>query len=98
MNPVTENLDAPVVCLLRLPAVLARTGSCRSSHYSRIADGLWTPPVAIGPRARAWPSDEVDLLIGARVAGYSDERIRQLVKQLLVARGSAVKATSFQTP
>lgn len=75
--------------MLRVPHVSAKTGVSRSTHYSRIADGLMTQPVALGPRARGWPEDEIDALNSARVAGKSDEEIRVLVRELEAARKAA---------
>ena len=53
--------------LLRLPVVRARTGLSRSSIYARVAAGTFPRPVAIGPRAVAWPSDAIDAWIGDRI-------------------------------
>lgn len=72
--------------LLRLGAVLAKTGTRRTAHYERIAAGLMTPAVKIGPRASAWPASEVDEIIAWVIAGKSDDEIRGLVKQLVAAR------------
>jgi prophage regulatory protein len=54
--------------LLRLPAVIARTGLSRSAIYRLGQLGQFPRPVAIGPRASAWPSNEVDAWIAARIA------------------------------
>jgi prophage regulatory protein len=54
--------------LLRLPAVIERTGYRRSTLYLLIQRGEFPPPVALGRRARAWPSDEIDRWIAERIA------------------------------
>jgi prophage regulatory protein len=72
--------------------LLDRSGVSRSTHYQRIADGLWTRPVAIGARSVGWPESEVTALIGARIAGQSDAEVRDLVKRLEAARKSAQPA------
>jgi prophage regulatory protein len=72
--------------ILRLPAVKTETGISRSTHYLRIAQGLFTKPVNLGPRAVGWPSSEVEALNAARIAGKTDEEIRVLVVQLEAAR------------
>ena len=51
--------------------------------------GLYTPPIKIGPRASAWPDDEVEILNAARIAGKSDQEIRELVCKLVAARAWA---------
>lgn len=72
--------------ILRLPAVKAETGVSRSTHYLRIAQGLFTKPVSLGARAVGWPAGEVAALNAARIAGKSDEAIRSLVAALEEAR------------
>lgn len=75
-----------VTTILRLPDVLCANGDSRSTHYSKIDRGLWTPPVAIGARSVGWPDYEVTALNNARIAGKSDEQIRTLVVELIAAR------------
>ena len=75
------------ISLLRLPAVLERCGKRRTAQYQDIRNGLFTKPIAIGVRQRAWPSDEVDALNEARISGKSDDEVRELVRALEAARG-----------
>jgi prophage regulatory protein len=79
-------------CLERKPAVLGRLGIKHSKFHDDISKGLFTPPVALGPRCSAWPSHETEAIIRARIAGQSDDEIRALVKQLVAARASALRA------
>ena len=72
--------------LLRLPEVLARRGKRRSSHYADVQNGLFTRPVSIGPRQKAWPDTEVDAINSALIQGKSDGEIRLLVRLLEAAR------------
>ncbi|WP_457282256.1 helix-turn-helix transcriptional regulator [Polaromonas sp. P5_D5] len=76
--------------ILRLRAVLQARGVCRSSHYAQIAQGLFTPPVAIGRRAVGWPQAEVEALNAARIAGKNDAEVRLLVQCLKTKRLAAV--------
>jgi prophage regulatory protein len=62
--------------------VLARNGISRSTLYRRIVEGVHPPPVRLGARARRYPEREVDAVIAARIAGQSDEELRQLVNRL----------------
>ena len=55
------------ISLLRLPVVLARTGLSRSTVYARIAEGTFPPPIALGPRAVAWPDSVIDAWIAERI-------------------------------
>jgi prophage regulatory protein len=73
----------------RLPAVIAATGSSRSTIYLRVSQGLWPQPVKLGARAIGWPSSEIMAINAARIAGLSDDEIRSLVIKLEFARKSA---------
>ena len=53
--------------LLRLPAVVARVGWGRSTIYAKVKTGEFPPPIALGARARAWISTEVDAWIARRI-------------------------------
>jgi prophage regulatory protein len=76
--------------LLRLPAVLGHLGDSRSTHYTRIQQGLFPKPVTLGGgHAVAWPADEVAAIVNARIAGKSDDQIKALVKLLEQARVTA---------
>ena len=46
--------------ILRLPAVLARTGLSRSTIYLRISKGMFPRPVSLGGRAVGWLENEID--------------------------------------
>lgn len=80
---------SPAVSLLRLHQVLERTGRSRSLTYRLIARGLWPKGIALGARAVAWPSHEVDRLISATIMGWSEDRIRAEVRVLMQARAAA---------
>jgi prophage regulatory protein len=75
--------------ILRIPAVKSDSGLSRSTIYLRIAQGLWTKPVSLGARAVGWPSDEVETINEARIAGKTDDEIRTLVAKLEAARKNA---------
>lgn len=73
----------------RRKSVEAATGFPRSTLYERIAKRLFTRPVSLGGRAKGWPRREVRALNEARIAGKSDDEIRQLVERLEAARTAA---------
>ncbi len=60
-----------------------------ASPYNAIRDGLLTTGVAIGQRAKGWPDYEVKAIAAARIAGKSDDEIRELVKTLHARRVQA---------
>ena len=73
--------------ILRMPAVKAETGHrSHASIYNAIRDGVFTTGVAIGQRSKGWPSDEVQAINAARIAGKSEAEIRELVKRLHAKR------------
>ena len=73
--------------ILRLPMVKGKSGHrSDASVYNAIRAGLFTTGVAIGQRAKGWPDYEVDALISARIAGASDDQIRELVTRLHAKR------------
>jgi prophage regulatory protein len=50
--------------VLRLPAVVAKTGYSRNSIYRLIAEGRFPKPIKIlGKRAAGWIESEVDAVI-----------------------------------
>ncbi|ESS14727.1 putative transcriptional regulator [Betaproteobacteria bacterium MOLA814] len=72
--------------IYRLPAVKSASGYSRSTIYLRIAQGLWTRQVSLGRRCVGWPANEVVALNANRIAGKTDQEIRELVVKLEAAR------------
>jgi prophage regulatory protein len=76
--------------LLRRPEVRALTGKCDTLLETEIRRGLFVPPVKLSadPKRRSvgWPSDEVQRLVDATVAGIDEQDMRDLVTQLVDAR------------
>lgn len=85
----TANTHPGPFTILRLPAVKSQSGYSRSTIYLRIAQGLWTKQVTLGPRCVGWPAHEVTALNAARVSGKSEAEIRALVTALETARKTA---------
>ncbi len=46
--------------ILRLPAVMARTGLSRSTIYSRIKQGTFPRQVSLGGRAVGWYESDIE--------------------------------------
>jgi prophage regulatory protein len=74
--------------LLRRPSVEQQTGKCRSSLYADIKRQVFPPPIKIGPQAVAWPANEVESVVRARIAGKTEEAIKALVLALIAERGT----------
>lgn len=77
-----------VNALMRVPAVISARGIQKSQHYLDVQVGLFTPPLKIGKHAVAYPCSEVAALNAARIAGKTDNEIRELVKSLVAARAA----------
>ena len=72
--------------LMRLPDVLAAYGAKRPTLYAHMAEGLFPKPVKLGAKFAAWPSDELAVVINARIAGKTPDEIKALVVELMAAR------------
>jgi prophage regulatory protein len=75
--------------VLRIKKVVECTGESRATIYNRIREGLSTRQVKMGPCVSVWPSDEVEQIVSARVAGCGDDEVRELVKDLHARRQKA---------
>jgi prophage regulatory protein len=53
--------------ILRLPAVMARTGLSRSTIYLNIAKGLFPSPIQLGARAVGWLEAEIQDWLEQRI-------------------------------
>ncbi len=73
--------------LLRAGAAARRRGRSRSQHYVEVRAGVMTPPVHRGKIA-VWPSDELEAITRAEIAGASDDELRVLVQRLVEARAA----------
>jgi len=83
--------------ILRMTAVLAETGlGSHATIYGDIHAGLFTVPVQISERAVGWPDTEVRAILAARIAGKTDDQIRDLVTKLHQARMAGTNET-FKT-
>ena len=79
--------------IFRMPAVKAETGHrSHASIYNAIKVGLFTTGVAIGQRSKGWPSEEVQAINAARIAGKSVTEIRELVNRLHAKRAELATA------
>ena len=73
--------------IIRLPEVSRTTGLARSTIYLRIEQGLLPKPVSLGGKAVGWPATEISQINAARIAGKSNEEIKNLVDELENQRG-----------
>lgn len=84
---MAQNQPQPLTrMLLRLPVVCHASGQARSTLYRNIKAGLFTKPVDIGGDRKAWPSNEVQSIVDARIAGATDDEVKKLVRELEAQR------------
>ena len=60
--------------VLRLVAVLTRTGKSQSGVYEGVSAGTFPGPIRIGPRAVGWLEDEIDDWVAQRIAERDAKR------------------------
>jgi len=76
-----------MIRIIRKKEVKSNTGNnADSTLYERVKNGTLPPPVKIGPRASGWVESEIDAVNAARIAGKSEDEIRELVKSLISKR------------
>lgn len=77
----------------RMSEVKAETGHrSHASIYNANKAGLFTTGVAIGQRSVGWPSQEVQAINAARIAGKTETEIRELVNRLHAKRAELATA------
>ncbi len=59
--------------LLRLPAVIARTGCSRPTIYKAIARGDFPTPIKLGARAVAWQESQIEQWVQARISASRND-------------------------
>ena len=75
------------MAIWRIPSVKDEMGwRSDASVNNGVRDGTLTTGVAIGQRSRGWPDYEVKAIAAARIAGKSDDEIRELVLVLHAKR------------
>ncbi len=73
----------------RLETCKAATGyRSTASIYQLIKKGLWPKPVNINGRSVGWPDAEILAINAARIAGQTDDQIRELVQSLHAKRNN----------
>ena len=72
--------------LMRIKQIKAQTGLPASTVYYHIGQGLFTRLIKLGERISGWLQSEVIAIMNARIAGKSENEIKELVKQLEAQR------------
>lgn len=84
------NAHAPTT---EAPSYVRPKDACRqlggmglSTLYAHIDRGMFPKPVALSRRFVVFPQEEVTAVINARLAGKTDDEVRQLVAELMEKR------------
>lgn len=72
--------------IIRRPEVLEITGWSKSTLYNRIKDGLFPNSINLGARAVGFVEGECNNVIQAMIAGYSEQQLKSLVKDIVTNR------------
>jgi prophage regulatory protein len=79
----------------RLETAKAATGyRSTASIYNLINKGLWPKPVKINVRSVGWPDGEILAINAARIAGQTDDQIRELVQRLHAKRSELLQVAA----
>lgn len=72
--------------LIKKPEVLDIFAISKSTLHVQINNGLIPPPISLGERAVAFVTHEIKTVLAAKIAGRSNDEIRQLVSRLVSSR------------
>ncbi|MBN9411268.1 MAG: AlpA family phage regulatory protein [Burkholderiales bacterium] len=77
--------------MLKLKPAMRALGMAKTTYYAAIKGGLVPPGVKTGltQRSVAWPSEEIEALREAIIAGRDESAMKELAAQLLIARGGS---------
>jgi len=81
--------------ILRKTEVIKVTGLSNTTIFERTRTGAFPPVISLGGRAVGYIAHEVNALLLAYSANYTDEEIKQLVKLMLEQRKQ--NASAFMT-
>jgi len=72
--------------ITKLPTILKNHCISRSTAFTQLKEGLLPPSISLGQRSKGYIVSELDAVLSARIAGCSDEEIKELVKTLVAQR------------
>ncbi|WP_037071971.1 helix-turn-helix transcriptional regulator [Psychromonas arctica] len=72
--------------VIRMLEAAKRFGLAKSSFYDRVSQGLITPPISLGGRAKAYVESEIDTVLKAMISGKTESEIKTLVLDLVQQR------------
>lgn len=89
-------MESTKIGYMRRPAIESLFGTSCSTIYREISLGTFPKAVKISARSVGWPAGEIEKINAARLAGKSDNEIRELVASLHAARLYSVEELAGQ--
>nr|WP_193988604.1 AlpA family phage regulatory protein [Lelliottia steviae] len=83
---MSENLN-----LIRKSQVQKRYSCGKTLCQNKINEGLIPPPLKLGSRGVAFFESEINATLAVTIAGYTDEQIKQFVRDLVAKRKDLLK-------
>ena len=83
---MTSNLT-----LIRKSQVQKRYSCGKTLCQNKINEGLIPPPLKLGSRGVAFFESEINAALAVTIAGYTDEQIKQFVRDLVAKRKDLLK-------
>jgi len=78
--------DISKIRLCKKSEAYATLGISEGTFRHQISEGLMVPTISLGERSIGVITQEIDLIIKARIAGLSEMQIKDLVKKLIEFR------------
>lgn len=83
--------------IFRTAVARKRLGLSHGGFFEHRKKGLITDAIPLGKRARGYPSDEIEAIARARVAGWTDAQVAELVIELVGQRQDKFEALTGMT-
>lgn len=77
--------------LIRKDQVQTRYACGKTLCQNKINEGLIPPPLKLGSRGVAFYEQEINATLAVTIAGYTDEQIKQFVRELVAKRKDLLK-------
>ena len=72
--------------LLRLPQVLNLIKLSRATFYKQVKEGTLPTQIHLGANSVAWLSHEIESVLAARICGYTEAELKELVLTIIAKR------------
>ncbi len=72
--------------LVKLSSVIKATACSKSAIYESIKKETFPPAIKLSLRSVAWVQSEVEAWIKAKIAGATEDKLKELVRSLVAKR------------